>query len=97
MSAAPTRVGLTQALGAIGSVMSTDAIKPLLKLSPQGVRDYVKHLEKENSRLHAMIVKLECKNTSSSHRAESLQKELDKCIKKGHVTVVIRKLSDGGT
>lgn len=76
--------------------MSTDVIKRLLKSSSQDVREYVKHLEAENRRLHDMVAKLECANTSCKYRASSLQKELNKCIKKGHVTVVIRKLADTG-
>ena len=70
--------------------MSTQ-IKSALEASQVVVRDYVRNLEGENVRLQRQIAKLECNNMSYKNRVASLQNELSKYLKKGHITVRVNR------
>lgn len=68
--------------------MSTE-IKSALKSAPLIIREYVRSLEAENSKLQKSIAKHECNEISNKHKMAELKKNLDTCIKKGHLTDVI--------
>ena len=72
-------------------------LKLLLKSSQLPVREYIRNLEMENAKLQKQISKLECANMSHKHKVASLQKELNKYLKKGHLTVVVKRFAQGGT
>jgi hypothetical protein len=64
-------------------------LKALLRGADPMLVEYVKSLERENSKLQKQIVALECNAVSSKNRVASLQKEVNKLVKKGHITVVL--------
>ena len=66
-------------------------VQAALKAAEPEVHAYVKNLEAENARLQRKIAKLECDNMSYKHRVASLQKELKKYLKKGHLTVLVNR------
>ena len=70
--------------------MNTD-IKTALKSTSVLVREYVKNLETENVKLQKNIAKLECNEISNKHKITELKKELNKLIKKGHITVNVNR------
>lgn len=70
--------------------MNTD-IKTALKSTSVLVREYVKNLEAENVKLQKNIAKLECNEISNKHKITELKKELNKLIKKGHITVNVNR------
>lgn len=70
--------------------MNTD-IKTALKSTSVLVREYVKNLEAENAKLQKNIAKLECNEISNKHKITELKKELNKLIKKGHITVNVNR------
>lgn len=72
--------------------MNTD-IKTALKSTSVLVREYVKNLETENAKLQKNIAKLECNEISNKHKITELKKELNKLIKKGHITVNVNRNS----
>lgn len=66
-------------------------VKSALKSTSLLIREYVKKLETENAKLQKNIAKLECDGISNKHRINELKKELDKCLKKGHLTVNVNR------
>ena len=84
------RVRLNAALCLWGYEMSTD-IKSALKSASLLIREYVKRLEAENAKLQKNIAKLECDEMSNKHKINELKKELDKCLKKGHLIVNVNR------
>ena len=70
--------------------MSAD-IKSALKSASLLIREYVKGLEAGNEKLQKNIAKLESSEISSKHKINELKKELDKCLKKGHLTVSVNR------
>jgi hypothetical protein len=71
--------------------MGAQSLKLLLKSSQLPVREYVRHLELENAKLQKQIAKLECTNMSHKNKIAALQKELNKYLKKGHLTVIVNR------
>jgi predicted RNase H-like nuclease (RuvC/YqgF family) len=71
--------------------MDTQSLKLLLKSSQLPVREYVRHLELENAKLQKQIAKLECTNMSHKNKIAALKKELNKDLKKGHLTVIVNR------
>jgi len=69
-------------------------IKSALKSTPLIIREYVRNLEAENAKLQKSIAKHECNAISNKHKIAELKKELDACIKKGHLTVVVNRDSN---
>ncbi|HNV89127.1 MAG TPA: hypothetical protein PKL53_09215 [Methylotenera sp.] len=71
--------------------MITHSLKLLIKSSQLPVREYVRNLEAENTKLQKQIAKLECNNISQKHEVSALKQKLNAYLKKGHVTVVLNK------
>ena len=55
------------------------------------IREYVRKLEAENARLQRKIARLECNDMSQKHEISALKKKLDAYLKKGHLTVIVRR------
>ncbi|MDH5710659.1 MAG: hypothetical protein OEZ15_03205 [Gammaproteobacteria bacterium] len=66
-------------------------IKSALKSAPLLIREYIKELKAENRKLQKSIAKLESSKTSNDHKITELKKELNKCLKKGHLTVTVNR------
>ena len=66
----------------------SQSLKLALKSADPIVRNYVRNLESEISKLQKQNAKLECTNMSNKHKISALQKKLNAYLKKGHITVV---------
>lgn len=62
-----------------------------LKASETEIRNYISYLQAENAKLQKRVAQLAVACISKDHRIASLDKELKKQIKKGHLTVIVNR------